>query len=109
MSVTPDGAFVLVAAPSANTVSVIDRATKKVVQVLGEANGIGREPRHLVITPDGGRAFVSASCGENVTTSLVRNKGGFRVEKTVSVKQHQTGMSLLTRRAALSTSRTSSL
>ena len=93
VSVTPDGAFVLVAASSANTVSVIDRATKKVVQVLGEADGIGREPRHLVITPDGGRAFVSAYVGDSIT-SLVRNKGGFRVEKTVSVKRRPTGMSV---------------
>ncbi len=93
VGVTPDGAFVLVAASSGNTVSVIDRAAKKVVQVLGEADGIGREPRHLVISPDGGHTFVSAYVGDTIT-SIVRTKGGFHVDKSVPVKRRPTGMSV---------------
>ena len=93
VGVTPDGAFVLVAASSANTVSVIDRASKKVVQVIEEKDGIGREPRNLVVSPDGGHAFVSAYVGDTIT-SIVRTKDGFFVDKSLAVKRRPTGMSV---------------
>ena len=93
VGVTPDGAYVLVAASSANTVSIIDRETRKVVQVLSEKDGIGREPRNLVVSPDGGHAFVSAYVGDSIT-SIVRTKDGFFVDETVAVKRRPTGMSV---------------
>jgi YVTN family beta-propeller protein len=93
VAVTPDGAFVLVTAATANTVTVIDRATKVVVQTFGEADGIGREPRHVVMSPDGGRAFVSSYVGDSVT-SLIRNETRFWFEKTVPVGRRPTGMSV---------------
>lgn len=93
VAITPDGAFVLVAAATANTVSVIDRASRTVVQTFGEADGIGREPRHVVMSPDGGRAFVSALVGDSVS-SLIRNETKFFFEKTVPVGRRPTGMSV---------------
>ncbi|MEZ4298236.1 MAG: c-type cytochrome [Polyangiaceae bacterium] len=93
VAVTPDGAFVLVAAAEASTVTVIDAATKEIVQTLGEEDGIGREPRHVVMSPDGGRAFVSAYVGESVA-SLVRNEKRFWFEKSTKVGRRPTGMSV---------------
>jgi YVTN family beta-propeller protein len=93
VAVTPDGASVLATCAAANEVVVVDRASRAVTARLGEADGIGREPRHVVVTPDGGRAFVSAYVGDVVTT-LVRNGGRFRVERTTPVGRRPTGMAV---------------
>ncbi len=93
VAITPDGKFVLVAAASANTVTVIDRASRKVTQTLGEGDGIGREPKHIVLSPDGGRAFVSAYVGDSIA-SLVRNETRFWFEKSVFVGRRPAGMSV---------------
>ncbi|MBK8258277.1 MAG: hypothetical protein IPK82_37115 [Polyangiaceae bacterium] len=93
VSITPDGAFVLVAASRANTVTVIDRAARKVVQTLGEADGIGREPRHLVVSPDGGHAFVSSYVGDTVT-SLIRNEKRYWVEGNIAVRRRPMALSV---------------
>lgn len=93
LAITPDGKFVVVAAATANTVSVIDRATREIVQSFGEEDGIGREPRHVVVSPDGGRVFVSAYVGDSVT-SLIRNEARLWVEKTVPVGRRPTGMAV---------------
>lgn len=93
IAVTPDGALVLVSAAAANTVSVIDRRSRRVLQTLGESDGIGREPRNIVLTPDGGRAFVSAYVGDTIT-SLVRNDDHYRVEGAVQIGRRPTGMAV---------------
>lgn len=91
VAVTPDGASVLVACAGSNEVVVLDRAARRVVARIGEAEGIGREPRSIVLSPDGGRAFVSAYVGDVVTT-LVRNGRRFRVERTTPVGRRPTGL-----------------
>jgi YVTN family beta-propeller protein len=93
VAVTPDGALVLVTSAAANTVSVIDRRSRRVLQTLGESDGIGREPRNVVLTPDGGRAFVSAYVGDTVT-SLVRNDDHYRVELAAQIGRRPTGMAV---------------
>jgi YVTN family beta-propeller protein len=93
VAVTPDGKLVLVSSARGNTVSVIDRASRKVVQTLGEGDGLGRELRNVVVTPDGGRAFVSGYVSDTIT-SLVRNGDRYRVEGSVSVGRRPTGMSV---------------
>ena len=93
VAMTPDGESVLATCASANEVVVVDRAARVVSARIGEADGIGREPRHLVIAPDGGRAFVSAYVGDVVTT-LVRNGKRFRVERTTRVGRRPTGMAV---------------
>jgi YVTN family beta-propeller protein len=93
VAVTPDGKLVLVSSANGNTVSVIDRASRKIVQTLGEDDGLGRELRNLVVTPDGGRAFVSGYVSDTIT-SLVRNGDRYRVEGSVSVGRRPTGMAV---------------
>lgn len=93
IGITPDGKLVLVASAQSNVVSVIDRATRKVVQSLGESDGVGREPRNIVISPDGSRAFVSAYVGDTIT-SMVRHDSTYRVEATLPVGRRPTGMSV---------------
>lgn len=93
VAITPDGALVLVASARGNALSVIDRKTRRVVQSFGEGEGIGREPRHVVVSPDGGRAFVSAYVGD-VVTALVRNGDRYRVERVVAVGRRPTGLAV---------------
>ena len=92
-AMTPDGQFVLVTSTAANRVSVIERSSRKVVQSLGEADGIGREPRHVVVAPDGGHAFVSAYVDDTIT-SLQRRRSGFSVEKVTRVGRRPAGMAI---------------
>ena len=93
VAMTPDGALVLVACPTCNQLVVLDRATKKTLQVFGEAEGIGREPRNVVVSPDGARAYVSAYVGDRVT-ALDRVAGGFRVAGSVAVGRRPVGMAV---------------
>ncbi len=93
LAVTPDGAFVLVTEPTINRLSIIDRRARKVVQTFGEFDGLGREPRHVVVTPDGGRAFVSAYVGDAIT-SFVRNGDHFRLERTLDIGRRPAGLSV---------------
>ena len=93
VAVTPDNVFVLVTAADANTVTVIDRATREVIQVFHEAEGIGRDPREIVVSPDGSHAFVSAYVGDKVT-SLTRHERGFVVAGSVPVRRRPTGLSV---------------
>jgi hypothetical protein len=93
VAITPDGALVLVAASGCNQVVVIDRATRQVVQILGEGEGIGRDPRHLVLSPDGTRAYVAAYVGDRVTV-LERHEDGFAVAGTVPVGRRPTALSV---------------
>lgn len=93
VAISDDGRFVLVAAPSANTVTVIDRAARRVVARFGEADGVGREPRHVVFSPDGSRAFVSAYVGDRIT-SLARRGDTFTVEGTAQVGRRPAGLSV---------------
>ncbi|MCC7541079.1 MAG: beta-propeller fold lactonase family protein [Deltaproteobacteria bacterium] len=93
VAITPDGRFVLIAAASANTVTVVERASRQVVRVFGEDDGIGREPRHVVVAPDGSRALVSAYVGDTLT-SLVRRGDRFEVEASVAVGRRPSGLSI---------------
>ncbi|MEP7120989.1 MAG: hypothetical protein ABJE95_08775 [Byssovorax sp.] len=93
LSITPDGKLVVVASERSNRVSIIDRETRSVVQTFGEADGLGRELRHLVLTPDGSRAFVSGYVSDTVT-SLVRHGDRYRVETSVAVGRRPGGLSV---------------
>jgi YVTN family beta-propeller protein len=93
LGVTPDGAYVLVASPSANTVSIIDRARRRVVQTLGESEGIGREPRSLALSADGSYAYVSSYVGDTITR-LGRHGSSYRVEGTLDVGRRPTGIAI---------------
>jgi YVTN family beta-propeller protein len=93
VGITPDGSYVLVASSSANTVSIIDRAKRAVVQTLGESDGIGREPRSLALSPDGSYAYVSAYVGDTITR-LGRHGTRYRVEGTLAVGRRPTGIAI---------------
>ncbi len=43
VAITPDDALVLVASADCNHLTVIDRASRAVVQVFGESDGVGRD------------------------------------------------------------------
>jgi DNA-binding beta-propeller fold protein YncE/mono/diheme cytochrome c family protein len=92
-AITPDGAWVLSTTASCNQLVVIDRATREIVQVLGEAQGIGRDPRHVLTSPDGRWAFVSSYVGDSVTV-LRRVEGGYRVAKTIAVDRRPLGFAV---------------
>lgn len=93
VGITADGALVLVASAGSNQVTVIDRAARAVVQTLGESDGIGREPRQLLVSPDGSRAYVSAYVGDTVT-ALQRAGRRFRVAGTAAVGRRPLGMAM---------------
>jgi hypothetical protein len=89
----PDERHVLVASRRHNQVVVIDRASRTIRQRLGESEGIGREPRHLVMAPDGRRVYVSAYVGD-VVTALSRQGDDYRVEARLPVGRRPGGLSV---------------
>jgi YVTN family beta-propeller protein len=93
VAITPDGELVLATCADCNQVVVVDRARREVVQILGEEEGIGRDPRHVVIAPDGSRAWVSAAVGDTVTV-LERVGDRFRVRRTIPVGRRPAGLSV---------------
>jgi YVTN family beta-propeller protein len=93
VAVTPDGRLVLAACATCNQLAIVDRASRAVLQVLGEDEGIGREPRNIVLSPDGTHAYVSAYVGDSVT-ELERVGDAFAVRRTVSVGRRPTGLSI---------------
>ena len=93
VALTPDGKLVLVACAACNQLVVLDRLTRTVTQVFGEAEGIGREPRNVVVSPDGTRAYVSAYVGDRVTV-LERRGDSFAVVNTLAVGRRPVGLSL---------------
>lgn len=93
VAITPDGKLVLVASAATNTITVLNRADRSVVQTLGEADGIGREPRHLTVSPDGARAFVSAFVGDSIT-ALARRGNRYVVESSLAVGRRPAGLSV---------------
>lgn len=93
VAVTPDGAQVLVASARGNTVTVIDRAARKISQTLGEADGIGRDPRHLALSPDGKRAYISAYVGDAVTV-LEQGGGRWQRKAVIPVGRRPVGLAV---------------
>jgi YVTN family beta-propeller protein len=73
LALTADGGTLLVGSPGDGTVSVVDTATREVVDTVAVA-----DPRAIAITPDGTRAYVaSAASGSVVALDLVgRTVGG---------------------------------
>ncbi len=94
IAITNDGARVLVTSVDKNTVTVIDRESREVLQTLDEAAGIGREPRHIVTSPDGAHAYVSAYVGDRITALDRLENGKFRVGGTLQVGRRPSGMSV---------------
>lgn len=93
VAITPDGALALVTSRDCNQLSVVEVASRAVVQVFGEAEGLGRDPRHVVLSPDGTRAYVSSYVGDRVT-ALERVGGAFRIAKSLDVGRRPTGLSV---------------
>lgn len=94
VAVTPDGARLLVTSAEANTVSVVDPAARAVVQTLGEQDGLGRDLRHIVISPDGASAYVSAYVGDRVTRLVRYQSGRFAVAGSVAVGRRPLGLAV---------------
>ena len=93
VAITPDSKLVLVTCAACNQLYVLDRASRRTLQTFGEGEGIGRDPRHVVVSPDGTQAFVSAYVGDSVTM-LERVGDAFRVTATIPVGRRPLGMSV---------------
>ncbi len=93
VAITPDGALVIVASADCNQLTVIDRASRAVVQVFGESDGVGRDARNVVLSPDGTHAYVSAYVSDTVT-ALRRIGDRFQVSGTLAVGRRPAGMSV---------------
>ena len=93
VALTPDDAFALTVSSHCNQLVVVDAETTTVHQVFGEDDGIGREPRHVVMSPDGTHAFVSSYVSDTIAV-LERVKGGFNMVGDIQVGRRPTGMSV---------------
>ena len=93
MAITPDDQYALTVAPKCNQLVVIDRAQRKVVQRFSEADGIGREPVEVVLSPDGARAYVSSFVGDALAV-FERRSEGFAHVKTLETGRRPTGLSV---------------
>ncbi|MGI9319066.1 MAG: hypothetical protein ACR2QW_17195 [bacterium] len=93
IAITPDGKYVVVAAPLCNQIVIIDRQKRQVVQRFGESEGVGREPREAVLSPDGSRVYVSSYVGDSITV-LEYRQDGFSQAGTISVGRRPTRISV---------------
>ena len=93
LALSSDDAYALVTSAHCNQVVVIDTKQHEVVQVFGEEQGVGREPRHLVVSPDGRRVYISSYVGDHITV-LERMEEGFRVVDTIPTGRRPVGMSV---------------
>jgi len=91
--ISSDGRFVLVASARANVISVFERASRVLVQRFDESDGIARDPRNLVGSPDGSHVYVASYVGDRIT-SLVRRDDRYEVAGSLSVGRRPTGMSV---------------
>lgn len=93
MALTPDNQFALTVAPTCNQLVVMDVSTREVVQRFGELEGIGREPREVVLSPDGARAYVSSFVGDTLAV-FERRETGFAHVDTLATGRRPTGLSV---------------
>jgi DNA-binding beta-propeller fold protein YncE len=93
MALTPDDKFALTVAPKCNQLVVIDTESRQVVQRFGEAEGVGREPMEVVISPDGARAYVSSYVGDALAV-FERRTDGFAHVDTMRTGRRPTGLSV---------------
>lgn len=94
IAMTPDGARILVASADANTVSVIDPQARQVVQTLRESDGLGRDLRHIVVSPDGASAYASSYVGDRVTRLVRYQSGQYSVAESVAVGRRPLGLAI---------------
>lgn len=93
VALSPDGQLALIVSSDSNEVHVFERQSKRLVQVIGEADGLNREPRYIVMSPDGSRAFVSTYVSGTVDI-LKRTGQGFILQGSVKVGPKPMGLSV---------------
>ncbi len=93
VAMSPDGTHVYVALSDVNAVVVFDRATRGIVRTLREGEGIGREPRNLVTSPDGRRVFVAGYVSDTISV-VARAGDAYTVEKVIPVGRRPGGLSV---------------
>ena len=91
IAMTPDGAFAAVVSTDSNELHIFDTESRELVARFDESDGVGRDPRHVVVSPDGSRFFVSAFVGDRVS-EFVRTSSGYRVGRSVSVGRRPLGL-----------------
>lgn len=93
VAVSPDDAHVLVASHDANTITIIDRERRQVLQTLTEDDGLPRDLRHLVVAADGTHAYASAYVDDEVV-QLLRRGDRYEVDARAAVGRRPSGIAL---------------
>jgi len=94
LAISPDGRWVAVTTHESNEVVLIDAETREIAVRLGEAEGVGREPDHVVWSPDASHVWVSARVSDRITAIRRTTNERFEVEGHVSVGRQPMGMSI---------------
>ena len=93
VAVTPDDRYAVTLSARCNQVIVVDTETQEVVQRFGEADGVGREPRSVIVSPDGTRVYVSSYVGD-VINVFNRVEGGLTYQDSIKVGRRPTSMGI---------------
>ena len=93
VAVTPDDKYALTVSSQCNQLHVVDTDTMEVVQIFSEEDGIGREPRNLVLSPNGQYVYISSYVGDTVSV-FERREQGFQFVDDVAVGRRPTGVSI---------------
>ncbi len=88
-----DGKHIYVVSSDTNQFTVIDRASRSIVQTIVDPR-LGRDIRNIVVSSDGRYAFVNGYVSDTVTRLVRLTSGLFAVDKQISVGRRPVGMSL---------------
>ena len=94
LAATADGRFVVVVESRSNTVSLVNTQDFTIVQTLGEAEGIARNPRGIVADNSSSRFFLSSYVDDKVQELILNEKGQIRLGETLQVGRRPLGLSL---------------
>lgn len=86
--------WIVVSDSQSNTVTIIDRSSKTILNVLGEGASFGRELRNLLVSQAQAKIYVT-SYVEGLLTEITLDSAGQQIgERAMSIGPRPTGMSL---------------
>ena len=93
LAMSPDGLWVAVTTHDTNKLFLIDAMSREIRYEFDESDGIGREPDHLLWSPDGGQIWISSHVSDQIS-SIQRLVDGFEFRGQVKVGRQPEGMSM---------------
>lgn len=93
LAITPDDKQILVVCSDTNQVVVIDRATRKIVQILKDEE-LGRDLRNILVSQDGNYVYIDGYVSDTVTRLARSQDGVLSIDKTIKVGRRPVGLSL---------------